>query len=110
MALIIAGDFNASDLNDSHGILTEHLYDAWREAGSGLGNTFPGVSRQDTPHSSRPDPFGIDVPKWLIRIDYIFCTYDWQPIDARIGPWDGHSDHRPVIAELALRDAAEYGF
>jgi endonuclease/exonuclease/phosphatase (EEP) superfamily protein YafD len=49
---------------------------------------------------------GIDVPKWLIRIDYVFCSYDWQAIDARIGPWDGKSDHRPVIAEVALRTEA----
>ncbi|HLG12781.1 MAG TPA: hypothetical protein VI876_13565, partial [Dehalococcoidia bacterium] len=89
--------------NDSYAILTEHLYDAWEKAGSGLGNTFPGVSREVTPGSSRPDMLGIDVPKWLIRIDYVFCTYDWEAVDARIGPWDGNSDHRPVIAEVTLR-------
>ena len=54
MPLIVAGDFNASDINDSYDILTEHLQDAWREAGDGLGNTFPGASKGDTPGSSRP--------------------------------------------------------
>ena len=103
LPLVVAGDFNASDLNDSYAILTEHMYDAWREAGSGLGNTFPGASREETPGSSRPRLFGVDLPQWLIRIDYVFCSYDWQPIEARIGPWDGNSDHRPVIAEVALR-------
>jgi vancomycin resistance protein VanJ len=101
--VIIAGDFNTTDRNDSYAILTEHLYDAWEKAGSGLGNTFPGVSREVTPGSSRPDMLGIDVPKWLIRIDYVFCTYDWEAVDARIGPWDGNSDHRPVIADVTLR-------
>jgi endonuclease/exonuclease/phosphatase (EEP) superfamily protein YafD len=101
--VILAGDFNTTDRNDSYEILTAHLYDAWEKAGSGLGNTFPGASKQDTPGSSRPDVLGIDAPQWLIRIDYVFCTYDWEAVDARIGPWDGHSDHRPVIAEVALR-------
>jgi endonuclease/exonuclease/phosphatase (EEP) superfamily protein YafD len=101
--VILAGDFNTTDRNDSYQILAEHLYDAWEKAGSGLGNTFPGASKQDTPGSSRPDVLGIDAPQWLIRIDYVFCTYDWEAMDARIGPWDGHSDHRPVIAEVALR-------
>ena len=103
LPVIIAGDFNALDTNESYGVMTEHMYDAWRETGSGLGNTFPGASRDDSPGSKRPDLLGVDLPKWLIRIDYVFCSYDWQPIDARIGPWDGHSDHRPVIAEVALR-------
>lgn len=103
LPLIVLGDFNATDVNESHHILTEHLQDTWREVGSGLGNTFPGASRDVSPGSDRPDLFGINFPKWLIRIDYVFCSYDWQPIDARIGPWDGYSDHRPVIAEVALR-------
>jgi endonuclease/exonuclease/phosphatase (EEP) superfamily protein YafD len=103
LPLIVVGDFNALDTNESYRVLTGHLYDAWRQAGSGLGNTFPGASRDDSPGSKRPNLLGIDLPQWLIRIDYVFCSYDWQPIDARIGPWDGYSDHRPVIAEVALR-------
>ena len=103
LPVIVMGDFNALDTNESYGVLTEHMYDAWREAGNGLGNTFPGASRDDSPGSKRPNVFGVDLPKWLIRIDYVFCSYDWQPIEARIGPWDGKSDHRPVIAEVALR-------
>jgi len=69
----------------------------------GFSYSFPGASRATTPGSSRPQVLGVDLPQWLIRIDYVFCSYDWQPIDARIGPWDGYSDHRPVIAEVALR-------
>ncbi len=101
--VILAGDFNAQDLNDSYAIVTEHLNDTWREAGTGLGNTFPGASRAVSPGSKRPNVLGIDLPQWLIRIDYVFCTDDWQALDARIGPWEGYSDHRPVIAEVALR-------
>jgi endonuclease/exonuclease/phosphatase (EEP) superfamily protein YafD len=106
--VVIAGDYNTTDRNDSYAILTEHLYDAWEKVGSGLGNTFPGASKITTPGSSRPDAFGISAPQWLIRIDYVFCTYDWQPVEARIGPWDGGSDHRPIIAKVALRQSGEY--
>jgi vancomycin resistance protein VanJ len=102
LPVILTGDFNAQHLNRSHGILTEHLADTWLEAGSGFGNTFPGASTADSPASKRPALFGVDMPKWLVRIDYVFVSDDWQTIDARIGPWDGHSDHRPVIAEVAL--------
>jgi endonuclease/exonuclease/phosphatase (EEP) superfamily protein YafD len=109
LPVIVMGDFNALDTNESYGILTEHLYDAWREAGNGLGNTFPGVSKEDAAASKRPEVLGIDVPKWLLRIDYVFCSYEWQPIEARIGPWDGGSDHRPVIAEVALRVEGYHG-
>ena len=105
LPVILAGDFNAQHLNHSYSILTEHLKDTWREAGSGFGNTFPGASRDDSPGSNRPAYFGVGVPKWLIRIDYVFVSDEWQAIDARIGPWDGLSDHRPVIAEVALRPA-----
>jgi endonuclease/exonuclease/phosphatase (EEP) superfamily protein YafD len=105
LPVILMGDFNALDTNESYGIVAAHMHDAWREVGSGLGNTFPGASKDVTPGSKRPRILGIDLPKWLIRIDYVFCSYDWQPISARIGPWDGHSDHRPVIAEVALRQA-----
>ncbi len=103
LPVILAGDFNAQDLNRSHAILTEHMHDAWRETGNGMGNTFPGASKDDSPGSNRPDFLGIDLPKWLIRIDYVFYSHDWQAIDARIGPWDGFSDHRPVIVEVVLQ-------
>ena len=102
--VIVAGDFNTTDRNDSYATLTQHMYDAWEKAGSGLGNTFPGASQATSPGSSRPDILGIAVPKWLVRIDYVFCSYDWEAIGARIGPWDSNSDHRPVIAEVTLRD------
>jgi vancomycin resistance protein VanJ len=102
LPLIVGGDFNASDRNQSISIVKEALNDAFRNAGTGLGHTFPGASRADTRGSSRPESYGITWPQWLVRIDYIFYSDDWQAIDARIAPWEGSSDHRGVIAELAL--------
>jgi endonuclease/exonuclease/phosphatase (EEP) superfamily protein YafD len=94
---ILLGDLNSVSLSTAYATISERLVDAWRAGGWGLGHTFPGaVSRG----SSRPAIGGIPVPMWLVRIDYIFHSEDWRTLDAWIGPWDGISDHRPVVARL----------
>jgi endonuclease/exonuclease/phosphatase (EEP) superfamily protein YafD len=99
--LIVLGDFNASEQSTAYRLVTSVLTDAWREAGYGLGHTFPGA---DSPGSARPVIAGIPVPMWLVRIDYIFYSNHWQAASAWLGPWDGVSDHRPVVARLILVD------
>lgn len=100
--LIVLGDLNATDQNKPYDILDPVLRDAWREAGQGWGHTFPGVASH---YSSRPAFLGVPVPMWLVRIDYIFHSDHWRTEAAWIGPWDGLSDHRPVVARLALVQA-----
>lgn len=97
--LIVLGDFNTGELSAAYRALTARLRDSWRERGSGLGHTFPGG---DTPENGRPSVAGIAVPMWLARIDYVFHSDDWSTAAARIGEWDGRSDHRPVVVELTL--------
>ncbi len=97
--LVAAGDANITPLADAYQILTGELRDAWREAGFGLGHTFPGSA---IPGSSRPRLAGRPVPMWLARIDYIFFSDHWQAASARVAPFDGYSDHRAVVAELVL--------
>lgn len=97
--VIALGDLNATDRSAAYTIATRTFADSWRDAGWGFGHTFPGAASVG---SSRPSIFGIPVPKWLIRIDYVFHSAGWRTLNARIGPWDGISDHRPVIAELQL--------
>jgi endonuclease/exonuclease/phosphatase (EEP) superfamily protein YafD len=99
--LLVAGDLNATGLSTAHDTITRELGDAWEAAGWGLGHTFPGA---DSPGSSRPSILGISVPKWLIRIDYVFYSEDFTPVSAEVGPWDGVSDHRPVLVEVVLED------
>jgi endonuclease/exonuclease/phosphatase (EEP) superfamily protein YafD len=99
--LIVAGDLNATGLSTAHRTITRHLRDAWEERGHGLGHTFPGAA---SPGSSRPRIAGILVPQWLIRIDYIFYSDHFTAQSAAIGPWDGTSDHRPILADLVLTD------
>jgi vancomycin resistance protein VanJ len=100
--LIALGDFNATSTNGAIEVITGTLEDAWRGAGSGFGHTFPGASVEESPKSSRPKYFGMNVPRWLIRIDYVFHSRHWRAIEARNGRIDGKSDHRPVIATLVL--------
>lgn len=81
---IIMGDFNNTDQSDNYRRMRQAgLTDAFRAAGSGFGATFP----------ARLWP----LPP--VRIDFIFVTDDFTPVDAHVGP-DGWSDHYPVVADL----------
>jgi endonuclease/exonuclease/phosphatase (EEP) superfamily protein YafD len=101
---ILGGDANTTPLSDAYGILTTDFKDAWKEAGFGLGHTFPG---SDVPGSSRPNIAGVPAPMWLARIDYIFSSADFQTIASRQARFDGISDHRGVIAVLKWSDGQE---
>lgn len=90
--VIAAGDLNAVDRSDAYRRVTQVLGDAWLEGGVGLGHTFPG--------SSRPRLFGVRIPRWIARIDYVFLSDHWQVDGAWLAPFDGVSDHRGVVAEL----------
>lgn len=98
---ILGGDANSAPLNAATKILTADLQDAWRNAGFGLGHTFPGST---IPGSDRPRLGPVYVPAWLARIDYIFHTDDWETVTARLARFDGVSDHRGVVAVLRLQD------
>lgn len=97
---ILGGDANSVPLSEAHRILTNGLNDAWRQAGFGLGHTFPGST---LPGSDRPKINGWYVPQWLARIDYIFASREWQTTSARVARFDGVSDHRGVVATLKLK-------
>jgi endonuclease/exonuclease/phosphatase (EEP) superfamily protein YafD len=98
---IVAGDANDVFLNDPCIMLVNSgLQDAWVEAGFGLGHTFPG---NKSPGASRVHVGDFYIPEWLVRIDYIFATPEWDVISAHIARTDGYSDHRGVVATLHLK-------
>jgi endonuclease/exonuclease/phosphatase (EEP) superfamily protein YafD len=100
--LIVLGDFNAGDLSTAYRILRQSgLRDAWREAGWGAGHTFPGVDTSGNLPRIAP---GIPAPRWIVRIDYVLHSSHWQAMSSSLAPWDESSDHRPVMARLALRE------
>lgn len=96
--MIALGDFNTTERSTAYETVALTLTDSWREAGYGFGNTFPGGPLS-------PTPLGVPVPSWLLRIDYVFHSDEIRTIEASIGPWDGGSDHRPVLVTLAWPQA-----
>ncbi len=98
--VIAAGDANVTHLSDAYRLITDVLTDAWKEGGYGFGHTYPGE------YVHEGDPEGIGKwrgPRWLVRIDYIFYSNQWEAVETRLANSNGVSDHRAVIAELKLR-------
>jgi endonuclease/exonuclease/phosphatase (EEP) superfamily protein YafD len=95
--VIMAGDANMNSLSDAYQIITSELEDSFRQAGFGLGHTFPG---SNIPESDRPQIAGWYVPTWLTRIDYVFHSHDWETISSRTARIDGVSDHRGVLSVI----------
>jgi len=89
--LIVAGDMNTPPASMHYRRLAEHLTDAFAARGLGLGLTF--VLRDRWP---------------LLRIDYVWCGGGVQPVRCWTGD-GGPSDHRPVIADIALPAEAPSG-
>lgn len=84
--LVVAGDFNATQHQKWYGKLIDlPLRDAYRECGRGDATTWPNGMR------------------WLppVRIDQVFFAPGMGCVSIREGTGKG-SDHRPVIAEIAL--------
>jgi vancomycin resistance protein VanJ len=93
--LIITGDFNMTDEASDYTRLTQGaaLRDAFREAGMGLGPTFP--------HFGSAGSFLRYLPP-LFRIDYIFYSQPFRAVETRVWHTSGGSDHYPVLATMAL--------
>ena len=96
-SIIMAGDANTSPTSEAYRTITSELADSFRQAGFGLGHTFPG---SDLPESDRPHIGDWYVPRWMSRIDYVFYSNDWSAISANTAKIDGVSDHRGVVTEL----------
>lgn len=90
LPVIVVGDLNLTETTPQHATLKKlGLRDAWDVRGRGRGATWPNNS------------FLRYLPG--LRLDHIYVSEDIDVLDVTIG--DGHgSDHRPVIAELAMLD------
>jgi vancomycin resistance protein VanJ len=91
--VILLGDLNSAPMHEVYQTLSAHLTDAFREAGWGLGHTFPATTGR---------VLGLPRPGRLVRIDYVFHSDEWRAEAAQVQEWDGASDHLPVIARLRL--------
>ena len=102
LPVILAGDFNMSDQSDDYRRITARLKDAFRQAGRGLGYTFPDWSAPQSRSVVNGLPLGFVPP--LVRLDYVFHNPTMRVIDARVWPESGGSDHRPLLVTLDIED------
>lgn len=90
MPVIVVGDLNLTETTPQHAQLAKiGLRDAWDIRGRGRGATWPDNS------------FLRFLPG--LRLDHVYVSPEIAVVDVRIGEVPG-SDHRPVIADLALRE------
>ncbi len=94
LPVVIVGDFNLTDRTADYFQITTHFDDAFREAGYGPRATFPDLGGIARPLSG--PWFG------LLRLDYVFHSRDIRALNVRVIPDSAGSDHRPVLAQLAL--------
>jgi len=81
---IVCGDFNTTPVAVSHRLFAQRMTDSYAATRFGLGLTYL---------------VGKRIPTW--RIDYIWCGDGAWPVGCFVGT-GAPSDHRPVIADIAL--------
>lgn len=87
--VLVLGDLNVSDRTRAYALMAAELSDAFREAGSGFGFTFP--NRR---------PIGpVFVTRPLVRIDHIFHSGHLLPRQSRV-VCPSVSDHCYVVAQF----------
>ena len=93
--VLLVGDFNTTYLDENYQRIRQHFADTFYEVGWGLGPTNPDWAYENARE-------GLPIIPPYNRLDYIFHSREFLPVEARIWPDSGGSDHRPVFAVLAL--------
>lgn len=96
--VIIVGDFNMADLSEDYQRITARFADSYREAGWGLGFTFPDFGGPN----AAPGRVRFLPVRPVVRLDYVFHNQWVQTQLIRVWPESGGSDHRPLLATLRL--------
>jgi len=89
---LIAGDFNVPNHGQIYHLYRDQFTDAFEEAGSGYGLTFPGFTR---------NPLTFFGP-WL-RLDQVFSNQQLQPVACKAEP-GRRSQHRCMVATFELKE------
>jgi vancomycin resistance protein VanJ len=91
---VLVGDLNITPQHQLYDRLrSAGLVDSFEEAGTGSGFTF---ARRIGPLTLPP----------VLRIDYVWHSFELRAVEARVGP-DVGSDHLPVVADLAWADGQD---
>jgi endonuclease/exonuclease/phosphatase (EEP) superfamily protein YafD len=99
---ILIGDFNLNEQSVEYRRIREHYYDAFYEAGWGMGFTNPVWADLETPPVS---PVILKLIPPHRRIDFVFYDEAFQAVRAEVWPEPGGSDHLPLLVELAYPGA-----
>lgn len=94
--LLIAGDFNMTNLSQDYARVTSRYSDSYAQIGWGMGFGFPNFA----------NAFRIKYLPPIARIDYIFHDAHFQPVEMHVGTDSAGSDHFPIYATFALVDAS----
>lgn len=92
--VVVLGDFNMSDQSHAYAAITASLQDSFRQAGFGLGRTFPNNFRLA----------GVRLPFPLVRIDYVFHSSHLATTAATVNCVEGQSDHCAVLVVLKAKE------
>lgn len=93
--VLIAGDFNVPNHGQIYNSYCDQFTDAFEQAGSGYGLTFPGFTR---------NPLTFFGP-WL-RLDQIFSSSQLKPIACKAEP-GRRSQHRSMVATFELKESGK---
>ncbi len=91
LSYIVGGDFNTSSQSGTYDMLAAVMRDSWREAGWGLGATWPNALVAGLPSFVPP----------MIKIDYLWHSYGVETLEAHVGP-ALTSDHLPYMATFDI--------
>ena len=83
--VIVCGDFNDTPVSYTYRNMSRGLKDAFREVGRGFSHTFKGF-------------FG------MLRIDYILCGEEFEPLSYEVVDSISYTDHHPVFVRLQYND------
>lgn len=94
--LLVLGDLNTTERQQPYAELRPYLNDAFREAGWGLGLTYP-----------QQYHLGLLLVPAFMRLDYIFYSAEWKAQASWTHTAPG-SDHAYVVADLVLTPRPSY--
>jgi endonuclease/exonuclease/phosphatase family metal-dependent hydrolase len=95
---LLMGDFNMEDGSDDYRKVAKAYTDVYRATNKDSGVTYPDYSQPQARVNARLPGF----TPLILRLDYLFASADFQPVEAKVWPSSGGSDHRPVVGTVKL--------
>jgi vancomycin resistance protein VanJ len=98
--VIMLGDWNMTDQSTAYSRVISQYQDVFAQVGAGMGYTFPDWSTYGSRDRGIQTMLSVLGP--FLRLDYVFCSAWVLPLSAHAYTTAAGSDHRPLLAEVAL--------